>query len=157
MPIDFSISTALEISYVRCHGIVTVGEFKKAYGAYRAHPLYRPGRPEMLDVTGAEDISLSFRQASALLTMANRQRSDEVVETTVVMLAGDRWSFAAARMFETLSQNTPGVVVTACMDESEALTVAGIDVATVTQLLAEGEFGPFLRFDASDTENRHTG
>jgi len=135
--IEYKIRLDRDFVDVQCRGHVTAAEFRSVYAQYRADPHYRPGRPELIDCSCAEDVDLDFRSVQSLIRMANQQPGDRKIETKVVMLAYSPWSFGVMRMFESISQVVPGVRIHACRNDREAIEALDLSVDSLEDLRAQ--------------------
>ncbi len=140
MPIAYAISHELDLVYARYWATVTLGDVVANFGTFLADPDYRPGRPELIDLSRVSRIDMDFSEARSLLATVNDQTAPAPVHTRTVIWAPTNASFGMARLYQTLASQADGIEVHVTRDEAEALGLLGLPHNSIAALLATGAF-----------------
>ena len=136
MPIEFRTCLDLDLVYARWWGIVDADVFLDNFARYLADRHYRPGRPELIDVSGIERFDLDFARIRTLLLDVNLQVPGTVVDTRTVIWAPEDAAFGLARMYQQLAEHAAGIQVEIYREEAAALAAYDLPHRTMDALLA---------------------
>lgn len=142
MPVEYLISRDLDLVYARWWGRVDIDLVRANFMAYLSDRNYRPGRPELLDVSGVTEVDLDFQRVRLILRAVNDQVPGERVHTRTVLWAPDDAAFATGRMYQQLADYAGGISVEVYRDEAEALAALGLPHACIAELTRTGGFLP---------------
>ncbi|MBF9028811.1 hypothetical protein HKCCE3408_00260 [Rhodobacterales bacterium HKCCE3408] len=142
MPIAFSTCLERDLLYARWTGIVTVAEFIANFADYLADKYYRPGRPELIDLSRLTDFTGDFNEIRAMLRIVNTQAPEQVVDTLTIIWAPSNSIYGITRIYQQLAELAGGIRVEIHRDEAPALAALDLPHETVDDLLAEETFHP---------------
>ncbi|THH36196.1 hypothetical protein E4Z66_14195 [Aliishimia ponticola] len=140
MPIEFFTSLDLDLVFARWWGVVDDSAVRVNFMNYLGDPNYRPGRPELIDLSQIKRFDIDFAATRGLIQTVNRQVPGEIVHTPTIVWAPSDGSYGMARMFQQLAEITDGIVVKIFRDERAALDAAGQSHESIADLLARGNF-----------------
>jgi hypothetical protein len=142
VPIIFATSPSLDVVYARWSGVVTSPEFFHNFATYLSDPNYRPGRPELIDLSRVKDLAADFNHVRKILRTVNEQAPASSVETHTVLLAPGDMVFGVGRMYQQLAEMAGGIVVDVVESEPAALRALDLPYSDIDDLLAHGAFIP---------------
>lgn len=142
LPITFNISTDLDLSYARWEGHISLDDFREMYAAYMDDRNHRPGRRELCDLSGLQDMEIDYDQVWSSVIMVNPRNQMMPVKTQCVVYAPNDTAFGLARMYQSLSAIRDGAVVTVCREEVEVMSELGLSYKAIDTLLENGRFLP---------------
>lgn len=142
MPIEFQTSLDLDLVYTRWSGSVTIDDFRRTWATYLNDAYYKPGRTELNDFTDVEKVDADFSSIWSALNMVNAQMPGQIVRTRTLLVAPDDVVFGLTRIYQTLSENSEGIVVELYRSREEALAALDLGVDTLAALFEEGNFLP---------------
>ena len=129
MPIAFRILPDHGLVYVRYHGHATVQEGSDAFSTYLAHPAFRPGQRQLVDLSAVSGVEQDFprlfafqaRKAAALMTGPEPEM--------FVYLAPTDISLRIARLIQRSWEGLDGAIVRVATDWSGAMDILGLPQA----------------------------
>ena len=136
MPITYRIFPEADILYADWVGVLSVAEITENFRSYVRDPLYRAGRPELIDLTRLENVRFQFRDATAFLSEVNAQPFPAEGGTHTVVLAPGKVAWGLSRMFGTLASLRKGIRMESHHSEMAALAALGRPERTVDAFLA---------------------
>lgn len=140
MPIEFSISTDLDLAYARWSGVIDIVEFREMFASYVQDENYLMGRRELCDFSQVIDMDAGFQQVWSALSLVNNTEKTLEQKTRCVIFAPGDTAFGFARMYQSLADYEGGVHITVCRKEGEALRALDVDAPSIEALLAQGNF-----------------
>lgn len=145
MPIEFCTCLEHDFLLAKWIGKVSFDDILAGMDAYVNDDHYRPGRPELIDLSGVTETDLNFKLISSLLREVNTQVSGIKVTTKTVVYAPLDTLFGLARMYETLAELAGGIEVFTFDEEEGALAKMGLPYPTFNALRAAEVFEPASR------------
>lgn len=142
VPIEYFTSLKLDLVYERWWGQIDLDQFRDIFVTYLADRHYRPGRAELVDLSGVTRVDLDFQRIQVMLRTVNDQLPGQTVRTRSVVWAPDDETFATGRMYQQLADYAGGVSVDIHREEAEALAACGLEHASMADLLRDGDFLP---------------
>lgn len=135
MAVSFRILPGHGLTYIRYEGRMELAESGEALGAYLAHPDYRKGMKQLVDLSAVTDWERDFAGI-----MKHQAREAEVYDNPLapvltVCLAPTDVARTVAKLVNRAWQSTHRVVPLTVETEREALTVLGIDLPSIDALL----------------------
>ena len=109
---------------------------RRNFLAYLEDPDYRVGRPELIDLRGAEALDIDLGNLTMLLNKANSQKFNGAPGTMTSVLATEDMAFGLSRQYQGLSESRNGIRVSVSRDEGEALAALGLDAPSIKDFLA---------------------
>jgi hypothetical protein len=137
LPIDYKISTRLDLALFRWTGVVTLDHYREALGAYVADPDYRPGRNELVDTSELEDFATNFNGMMGALRAANTHYNSHVTPARTVIWSPHDYIFGLSRMMQQLAEVNPGISVEVFHDEKSALAKLDLPYESIAALEAD--------------------
>ncbi|MBF9035769.1 hypothetical protein HKCCE2091_16090 [Rhodobacterales bacterium HKCCE2091] len=147
MPIEFSTCLERDLLYARWTGIIGMQEFLGNFEAYVSDRHYRPGRPELVDLSRMTDFDGGFNTFSAALRVVNNQEPGTIVHTRTVLWAPNDSIYGLGRMYQQLADLAGGIEVEIYRTEAGALGALMLPYETIDSLLASETFHPASRND----------
>lgn len=142
MPIAFSTCLELDLVYERWSGTVRFDEFRASFGRYLQDVHYRPGRPELIDLSRLAETDLNFEKMRAMLALVNRQSPHNKVRTRTVIFAPYDVFYGLGRMYQQLAELAQGIEVEVYSHETDALWALGLEASSIAALLRSAAFLP---------------
>ncbi|AML51885.1 hypothetical protein [Falsihalocynthiibacter arcticus] len=140
LPIEYLISTDLNLAYAQWSGRVRLVEFRKMFPAYLADQNYLQGRPELCDFSNFTDMDADFKQIWSALHMVNAPEMHSDCKTKCVVYAPSDLAFGFARMYQSLAEQQAGVQVAVCSTQKEVFAALNLEFSTISDLLGFGRF-----------------
>ena len=140
MPIEYTFSHKFDVVYARHYGLITLDQLMANFATYLSDPDYKPGRPELIDLSDGVHAELGVADAARLLSKVNAQGGGVPVQTLTSVWAPTDRAFGMARMYAALAAVADGIEVHVTRAERTALFQLGLPHATVAELLSSGEF-----------------
>lgn len=135
MSIDYVIMPEIDLCYARWRGAIQQNDTLENFARYLADPLYRPGRPELVDLREITRFDIDMSSMRLLLEKANAQDFGDQPGTLTVVLAGSAISYGHARQYQSLASIRDGIDVRLHRDEASALDDLSRPERTVAALL----------------------
>ncbi|UWQ96177.1 hypothetical protein K3728_02725 [Rhodobacteraceae bacterium M385] len=154
MPIEFCTCLKRDFLLAKWTGKVSFDDILAGMDAYVHDQHYRPGRPELIDLSGVTETDLNFKLISSLLREVNNQISGIKVTTKTVVYSPLDTLFGLARMYETLAELAGGIEVLTFDNEEDALTKMGLPYPTFDALRAAEKFEPASRRNDEPSQAR---
>ena len=151
MPITFFTSPELDLVVGRWSGQVTTQEILANIATYVTDAHYRPGRPELNDLSRVVDIDIDFDRLRGLIQQVNRLEPERHEETFASIWAPGDAAFAAARMYQQLIDFQGGMTLDIFRDQHDALAAHGLTEQSVETLLEAYEFHPPTRLSGENS------
>ncbi|WP_341863561.1 hypothetical protein [Gymnodinialimonas sp. 57CJ19] len=145
MPLDVRICLKRDFLLSISTGSVTFDDILAGMDDYLNDCNYRPGRPELIDLSGVTETDLNFKLMSSLVREVNDQVPGIKLTTKTVVCAPPGTLFGLARMYETLAELAGGIEVFTYDTEAAALEKMGLPYSTFEALCAAEEFKPVSR------------
>lgn len=145
MPIEFQTSLELDLVYARWWGFMTEEARRKNFEAYLQDVHYRPGRRELIDLSGITGTDFDFDRAQLLLHQLRMNGSRKDMLTFRVILAPGEVPYGCARMFQAMAEATQNGHVKVFKTERNALAALELSAPTIEALLEEGQFLPHVK------------
>ncbi len=146
MPIEYSVSTELDLMWSRWWGDVDIGEYRELFMAYLDDGNYRLGRLQLCDMAGVTQLDADFSRIWSILAMVNGQVGISEAHGRCVIHAPRATIYGLARMYQSLAENARGVRVDVFRDEAEVLASLNLPVDSLSALYAHDSFlAPSLR------------
>ena len=140
MPIEYRTSLDLDLVYARWWGAVDLDQIRVNFVTYLADRNYRPGRRELIDLSGVTSLDLDFERIRLILRDVNDQSPGQPVRTRTVLWAPQDEAYATGRMYQQLADYAGGISVAVYRDEPEALAVFDLPHACMADLVRDGRF-----------------
>jgi hypothetical protein len=137
LPIDYKISTRLDVAVFRWTGVVTLDHYREALTAYVADRDYRPGRNELVDTSELEDFATNFNGMMAALRTANTHYNSHVTPARTVIWSPRDYIFGLSRMMQQIADVNPGISVEVFHDEKRALAKLDLPHESIAALEAD--------------------
>ena len=125
MTIEYWILRDAGITYARWFGHIDTPQLRQNFETYLSDPLYRAGRPELVDLSGVISANVDIGGVTMLLNKVNAQDFGTGPGTLTSILATDENAFGHARQFQAMAEMRRGVQVRISDSESDALAVLG--------------------------------
>lgn len=125
MPITYRIFPEADIVYADWSGVLSVAEVTGNFRTYLQDPLYRAGRPELIDLTRLENVRFHFRDLPAFLSEVNAQPFPESAGTHTVVLAPGKVAWGLSRMYGTMASLRAGIRMESHRTQAEVLAALG--------------------------------
>ena len=109
MPITYRIFPDADILYADWAGVLSVAEVTANFRSYLQDPLYKAGRPELIDLTRLENLRFKIRDISDFLIEVNAQPFPEAGGTFTVVLAPGNMAWGLSRMYGTMARLRRGI------------------------------------------------
>lgn len=135
MSIDYVIIPEIDLCYARWRGVIDQKQTLENFARYLADPLYRPGRPELVDLREITAFDIDMSSMRLLLEQANAQDFGDQPGTLTVVLAGSAVSYGHARQYQSLASIRDGIDVRLHREEAQALRDLSRPERTVGELL----------------------
>lgn len=135
MPIQYWILEDEDLTYARWSGDITQPEMRANFEGYLADPLYRQGRPELIDLLGVTSIDIGIRTMVPLLRMVNAPQLNSSIKTKTVVVTKRKVIFGIARMYQLLASSEDGIDVHVFDNEAEALSALHRPERSITALI----------------------
>lgn len=136
MAVSFRILSTLGVVYVRYEGMACMSDTLSAFEEYCAHPDYRPGQKQLVDLSLLTDWNEDFVQLMQTQAKKAEAFTGNNTQTLIVYLAptpvGQKLARYAMRSWETF----PAVVPMIQEREQPALSILGIPYDTIGELLS---------------------
>lgn len=135
MTVSFRIIAARGLVYVRYEGQATAEETFQTFSDYIAHPEFRPGQRQLVDLSGVTGFDADY---AALLAMQAKKADAFLIpgaETLLVYYAPTEPGYAMARMILRSWEDVDAVVALAQQDESQSLALLGQPERSFAELL----------------------
>ncbi|GAB5449510.1 hypothetical protein [Gymnodinialimonas sp.] len=142
LPIEYAISTELNVMLARWWGDVEIGEYRELFAAYLRDENYQVGRPEICDLSDVQELDADFARIWSILTMVNAQTGGEPVKTTCVIYAPNETHYGLARMYQSLAENADGIQVAVFRDEATAMAHLNLPGPSLKALRESHGFHP---------------
>jgi hypothetical protein len=142
VPIVFQTSLELDLLVAEWSGHITMADWRTTFERYLADAHYRPGRTELIDLSGVTHLDAGFHAIWGALNSVNAQQPGTTVRTRTLIIAPGDVVFGLGRMYQTLADNADGIRVEIHRDPADALAALGLAFASVPELLQEGGFLP---------------
>jgi hypothetical protein len=142
MPVELSTCLDLDLVVFDWSGDVTMAEWRVAFDRYLGDAHYRPGRTELHTSLHVRSLDATFKSIWSALSTVNGQAREHGVRTRTVLATPNDVIFGLARIYQTLAQNTDGIVVEIHRTEAEALAALGLGYGSVRDLRADESFVP---------------
>lgn len=136
MSVSFQILPERGLVYVRYQGRVCLDDTISAFADYARHPDQRPGLKQFVDLTAVEEIETDFAKLMAVQAQKAGTFMEGASETLMVYLATTSLSQKMAQMIVRSWEPFPAVVPLVIDDEAEALSILGLPVSSVAELLS---------------------
>ena len=136
MPIEYWILRDADITYARWHGHIDTPQLRLNFETYLKDPLYRPGRAELVNLSGVTSADVDIGGVTMLLNKVNAQDFGEGPGTLTSILAPDETSLGHARQFQAMSEMRRGVRVKISDSEGGALAILGRRETDLASFLA---------------------
>lgn len=140
MPIETFISPDFDLMVSRWRGVVDAKARYEAFADYIGDPAYRMGRPELIDLNGANLVEWDIGRVQHFLHQVNEFNKGNPVPTRVVVWAPEDDAFGSTRMYQTLADMAGGIRVEVFRDERVALSAQGFDYSSIDALVATRTF-----------------
>lgn len=134
MPIRYWILEEENLTYARWSGTISVDEIRENFQRYLADPLYRQGRPELVDLLAVTSIDVGIGTMLPLLNMVNAPEFKAASKTRTIVLTRRKAIFGIARMYQLLASNQDGIQVQVFDKEADALAALGRSETTIEAL-----------------------
>lgn len=142
MPLSFQIVPEIGMVYVRYWGSIRVEETDRSFQEYLAHPDYKPGQKQFVDLSRMTDyhgdylkiMKLQSRKADAFSGLAASR-------TIVVYLAPTAISHKVARIVQKSWDGVDRIHPLIALDEDQALALLGFEGQNLADLLNPAEVG----------------
>lgn len=135
MPVSYRILKDQGLAYVRYEGVATLDETMAAFAEYAQDPECRPGLKQLVDLSALTDIKFDFPK----LMQTQAQKADVFMagaaETLIVYLAQSPMALSMARAIMRSWEPFPSVVPVVIEEETEALSILGLQQRSVSELL----------------------
>lgn len=125
MPLRHWILRDQSLALIEYHGVLTASEVIADFAAYRRNALFRPGLPELADLSRLTDVDLDYSQMRRLVSHVNRTYSASKTRTLISFFAPEDVPFGMARMFEMVADGQSGVRAQVHRSEADALAYLG--------------------------------
>ncbi|GGL62536.1 hypothetical protein [Wenxinia marina] len=139
MPVSFRILPGRNLVYVRYDGIAGVAETESSFRSYAAHPDFRPGQMQLIDVsrvTGYEKAYAEFIAMQARIAgMAYRPDRSIFIAFYATTAVGREMAGLAGASWDSVD----GAVVVMGEDEGELLALLGLRERSFADLLASAD------------------
>ncbi len=142
LAIEYSTSLDLDLVYARWWGEIDLYQIRTNLVIYLADRNYRPGRPELLDLSGVTRVDLDFERIRVVLRDVNDQLPGAMVHTRTVLWAPDDDTYATGRMYQQLAEYSGGIKVEVYRKELKALAVFDLPFTCMADLSRNGGFLP---------------
>lgn len=103
MPVEASIITSLGLVHMVCSAQVTMDEIRTHSQNCYARPDYRPGMPEIVDLSQVTDTTFGFDDLLVYVKELQHNQTIKGVSTTVCIVAPDGIPEMMAQMFASLA------------------------------------------------------
>lgn len=135
MPVQFRILSDHGIVYVQYSGLATVQDGFDAFTAYLAHPGYRPGQRQLVDLSAVTAMENDFprifefqaKKAAAFLSGAE--------PVMLVYVAPTAISLKIARLIQRSWEGLDGAIVRVATDWPGAMDILGLERSTLDDLI----------------------
>ena len=151
MPIEFFTSLERDLVYARWWGSIDSQTRYDNFSRYLSDVHYKPGRDELIDVSGVTETDWDYSRAAALLRRVNAQKPGTLVQTRTVVWAPDDLTYGCARMLQTLAEMASGISVEIYRSETCALGAYDLPYSTIQMLLEEEIFLPHAPREVTQT------
>lgn len=131
-----------DLVYARWWGQVDAKTRFDNFNDYLNDVHYRPGRPELIDLSRAELADWELGKIQSFLHHVNTQTPDGRVHTRTIIWAPTDDAFGTARMYQTLAEMADGITVELHRSEAHALGALGLPYTTIEALLTNEVFHP---------------
>jgi hypothetical protein len=136
LPLTFRILPDLGLSYVRYAGHVTVAEAAEAIAAYFAHPDFRPGQKQLVDLAAVTSFERNYPELLALQAAKLERFGAAGADMLLAYHAPGQLARDMAMLIVRSWDGMPGVVARVLAAEHECLALLGLPHATFDDLLA---------------------
>lgn len=135
LSISFQILRDYSTVYVRYEGLAHMGESLQAFSAYVAHPDYRPGQRQLVDLSGVTGFDRDFAGLLKAQALKADQFDGQAGQTLIAYFAPGR---AAQEMAAIVLRSWEGfhhVAARILEDEAAALAFLGLPKTRIADLL----------------------
>lgn len=135
MPIEYKISTELDIAVFRWIGVVTLDDYLEALAAYVSDSKYRAGRKELVDTSDLVDFATDFRGMMTALRHASTRYNAHTTPARTVIWSPKDYVFGLSRMMQQIAEGDSGISVDVFTDEKTALAKIGVAHESIANLM----------------------
>jgi len=135
MAVSFRIIPAHFLVYIHYDGWMGIAESTRALGEIVAHPDYRKGMRELVDLSDLTDWERDFPAIMRHQALEAELHDDPHRPTTVVCLAPSEETRSLARIVNRAWDRSGRIVAVVVESEPEALSVLGVDKPSIAALL----------------------
>lgn len=140
MPIEFSTCLERDLLYARWYGDIDFDDFEQNFRNYLIDAHYRPGRPELIDLSQIMQFDINFNLVRSMLRQVNAQAPAQVVHTPTVIYSPRDTIYGIGRMYQSLAENAGGIRVEVFQTERDVLRSLGLEHRSIADLLATEVF-----------------
>jgi hypothetical protein len=135
MPVSFKIFRDRGLVYVKYEGFALLDESARTFAAYAAHPEFRPGQKQLVDLAGVTGIEKDYVKLFALQARKADVFLGSGAQTLLVYYAPTPVSFAMAESVLRSWEPSGAVIPLVQQDEAEALEILGQPERSFEELL----------------------
>lgn len=136
MPVDFKIVASRGLTVVRMAGLVTIDEIQAATDAYVAHPDYKAGQKQLVDLSRITAFEKDYARFIMLQAAKAGRFTQSRTQTLCVYYAPTDTAWDLGLTFMRSWQDVDAVVPMIHRDEAESLALLGQPEKSIDGLLA---------------------
>ncbi len=152
MPIEFLTCLDRDFVYARWWGHIESRTRLRNFENYLQDVHYKPGRTELVDLSGVTASDWDLDRARKLLRHVDA-RSD-IVRTRTVIWAPTDTTYGCARMYQSLAEITGRISVEIFWEEQNALSAIDLPYQRIEDMLAREVFAPHEKRTLTSLEER---
>ncbi|MFD1343179.1 hypothetical protein [Litorisediminicola beolgyonensis] len=135
VPTEFRILARRGLCYVRHHGSLEIAEIARVFEAYLAHPDFRPGQTQLLDMRDVTDHRISYAELMSFHTRVASLMPRSHAEMIAGILVASKPGRQLAEFYERYWSSVPEMLVTVQEDPAALLDILGQPERTIEDLL----------------------
>jgi hypothetical protein len=127
----------LGLVYVQYGRVADAREGQAVFGEYLAHPDFRPGQKQLVDLSAVESYAADFVEVLKLQMQKTAAFMQTDAQTLLVYYAPSPVAMEVAVISNRAWANVPSIVGSVQQDEALALSLLGLPHQTISDLLAD--------------------
>lgn len=135
MPVSFRILKNHGLVYVRYEGVATMDETMTVFAEYAQHPDCHPGLKQLVDLSNITKVAFDFPKLMEMQARKADVFMSGASETLMVYLAQSPEAISVSKAILRSWEPFPWVVPVVVEDESEALSILGMQENSLAELL----------------------